>query len=162
MSLRDPSQWIGQFLVRPTAAAIALLTQLERMVDSVGNVPLRQSIEEPSPILMISLHVDASVGASTTKTGMRWFVPFPIEILSFQPACETAAGATGTVDLLVDGTSVLAAAVDVKTDLVVGKPTSIVDTAYEVDHGSYLQLSAASGSGGAMTGAVAVITFRRR
>lgn len=121
------------------------------------------------PIWAVTIPCANSVSAGATTHSAEYILPCDATIESFQPSADAAAGATGTVNGSHD--EVLAdtfvsfldggTAVDVKT----GAPSSVEATLdadkITLTKGTKVRISGTSGSGGALTGAKAIITFRR-
>jgi hypothetical protein len=167
MALYDTSGILGPATVRPSVASFALLADLERSQLSAGgstDVPLElyRPMVHPTPVATHTLQIVTSIPTTTTKTSVKWKLPFPIDLLEVQFGCETDASVTAApMDLLKNGTTVLAAPVDIVTSIQTPVPTGILTTAYQCEQGDTLQLSGSS-TGGTVVGAQVVITYRRR
>lgn len=130
---------------------------------------LDEMIKFPAPVEHIVLEATADASAGSTSDSYEWSPPYPIELLKFQGACISAAGATGTAKLQrkPSGGSyadVSNAAVDVKTTAGKFVTGDIVDTAGLdlVGTADTIKGVFTSGSGGALAGGKIIVYYRRQ
>lgn len=155
------SQWIGDFAVRvdgwdtPADRDKAYGT-LRRYDSSLGRVGHAEMHAKPASFFVIDLYIITAVAASGTGDSCRVTAPWPLTIWAADLGCETAAGATGTVDLYTDdGTtdgSILDAAEDVKTAAGTGRRVAPEADKEDVAYGTEIYIKGASGSGGTLVG----------
>jgi hypothetical protein len=159
----DNSSFIGNHSVAPSAAQVETMRRYD---SALGNVGTAKAAEAAGAII-IALGIFIPVPASTTKSSVRYKAPFPLDILAVEVGCEAAGGATGTVDVFTDDTvtdaSILSAAQDVKTAAGTStrrKPTTT--SVYQLDEGDEVYIKGASGAGGTLDGAQALLYCKRR
>lgn len=113
----------------------------------------------PACLFVWSLYILTTVGSSSSGSSCRVKPPRPLTIWAADLGCESAGGATGTVDLKTDdGTtdaSILNAAEDVKTGAGVSARVAPEDGSEDVAYGTEIYIVGASGSGGSLIGAQA-------
>lgn len=148
----------------PTPEDIATFRQMVPALNLPGiDVLLRAPLEK------IELNALGSASAGSTADTETWSPPFPIQIVSAQGVCVSAAGATGTFDLQVKPSggsfaTVLAAAVDVKTGAGVFQTGTVIDTddANLVETTGQIKGVFASGSGGALASGRVIVWYVRQ
>lgn len=164
----------GNHLKRPTATELATAANLE--TSQAAQVKARH-LEFPTPLFPITLQVP-SVSAGTDGYSPTWPIPFPVTVHGVDLGCNSAAGATGTMDVEVSAdngstwASIFAAAKDVKTAAgVMARYAPEADTGtttrnldYGVTSGTrvLLRVKGTSGSGGALAGGHGVLWLQQR
>lgn len=148
-----------------SADEIANLNTVERAFADMGSASTPLAIAKlakaAGAIQTTTLTLHGTVASGSTGSSMEWKPPFPVEVLEAQFACETSAGSASTATLRKNGTSILAAAVDIHTNLKRGQRATPEVTVNKVAYGDYLDLYASS-TGGALNGVSCIITWRRQ
>lgn len=120
----------------------------------------------PASFYQMDLYIITAVAISSTGDSCRLTAPWPLTIWAADVGTETAAGATGTVDIYTDDTvtdaSILDAPEDVKTAAGVGQRVAPEDGSEEVDFGTEIYIQGASGAGGTLVGGQAHLYCQRR
>lgn len=166
------TSWFGAFAKRPTAAELQAAEDLEH---SQASALKRKHIEYPVVMQCVSFQTPSASAGSDTYSPV-WPIPFSLSLIAADLGCNTAAGATGTMDVEVStdngGTwaSVFSAAKDVKTAAgtmaryAVNADTG--STSRDLTYGTgsstvLMRVKATSGSGGALAGGCGVLWFRQ-
>lgn len=109
----------------------------------------------PASFFVWSLYILTTVGASASGDSVKVKAPRPLTIWAADVGCESAGGATGTVDVKVANTSILDAAQDVKTGAGTVSRVAPEDGSEDVDYNATIHITGASGGGGSLVGAQA-------
>lgn len=162
MAQIDNSTFIGNHLVKPTEEQIETM---KRYDSALGNVQHAQHHNVPASAFAIPLVKVEPVPASSNANSLRVKLPFPVKVWAIDVGCEAAGGATGTVDVFADdGTtdaSILDAAEDVKTTAGTSVRIAPEEGSEELAAGTEVYLKGASGAGGTLDGAQAVLWVER-
>lgn len=118
----DNTAVIGPFAVRPTAytdglssgGALSQLDKLNQYDGALGNSGHDRMHYAPSSFFIWSHFVITDTN-NNAKESLIVAAPWPLTIWAADIGCESAAGSAGTIDIEVDGASILDAASDVKT-----------------------------------------------
>ncbi len=151
--------------IGPTTDEVAELKSAAAALQSPALLRLVSEL----PIWEVTIPCANSVSAGATTHSAEYILPCDATIESVQVSADAAAGATGTVNVSHDeaeaGTFVSCltggTAVDVKTGAPSSVEATLDSTKVTLTKGTKVRCSGASGSGGALTGAKAFITFRR-
>ncbi len=152
---------IGNFTARVARSAsedsaYGKLSRFDKAMESPGHAEMHAF---PASFFVWSLYILTEVAATTSGSSCRVKAPRPLTIWAADLGCESAAGATGTVDLKTDdGTtdaSILDAAEDVKTTAGTSSRVAPEDGSEDVAYGTEIYITGASGAAGALVGAQA-------
>lgn len=154
-------------------AAVALsapqAVNARNVAQAIQAPEIATAVISPAPIERIQLPIASSISAGASADSLVWSPPFPIDVISVEAGAAAAAGATGTVDVQIlplggSYATILSAPIDVKTTAGTFVTGTVVDTddRYKLETTGKIKAIAASGSGGALTGATVIIYFRRR
>ena len=159
----DNSAIIGDFSSRVEASsdegsAYGKLARYDRAQEGAGHAEMHRM---PAGVFAIVLTIETAVPAASSGSCARFKAPRPLTIWAAELSCESAAGATGTVDLLVDDgvtdASILDAAEDVKTGAGVSSRVAPEAGSQDVAFDSEIYITGASGAGGTLVGGRAIL-----
>lgn len=119
----------------------------------------------PPSFIVLDLYIITSVAAGSTGDSCRIKAPYPLQIQAIDLGCESAAGASGTMDVYTDdGTtdaSILDAPEDVQTTAGTAVRVAPEDAFEEVAYDTDIYVQGASGGGGVMVGGQAHLYCQR-
>lgn len=149
---------IGNFTSRVTRdsdedSAYGKLARYDKAMESPGHAEMHAF---PASFFVWSLYILTTVGASSSGSSCRVRAPRPLTIWAADVGCESAGGATGTIDLKTDDgstdASILNAAEDVKTAAGTCSRVAPEDGSEDVDYNTEIYITGASGGGGSLVG----------
>jgi hypothetical protein len=159
---------IGSFLCRPTGYGVdanGSENQIQRLADydkALGNAGHDRMHDIPASFYEIDMFV-LTPANNNTKVSASQAAPWPFTVWAADVACETAAGTTGTVDIMNGGVSILSAPKDVKTAAGVGqRVTPATAEQAEFAFGDLLSINQISGSAADMVGGQAHLYVQRK
>jgi len=164
------TQFIGSHTVRMTgwddpSDQDTQFGRLKRYDTALGSARHQELHKYPASFFVLNLYILTAVGASSTGDSCRMTAPWPFTIWAADVGCESAAGATGTMDVYTDDGSsdatLLDAPEDVKTAAGAGRRVAPEDGSEEVAYGTEVYIQGASGSGGTLVGGQAHIYCQR-
>lgn len=139
---------IGAHTSRMTPAQKATIGNYDR---ALGGVGLQHLLDVPASFFAIDLYVHTDAN-NNTKASCKIKAPRPLTIWAADVGCESAAGTTGTVDILVDDVSILNAAEDVKAAAGTCSRVAPEVDSENVAYNSTIHCTQTSGSAAAMVG----------
>lgn len=151
---------IGDFAIRPTEGDGSQIERLKNYDSAVGYAGHDRLHAMPPSFYQIDLVVLTSANNNTVRSA-GFKAPWPFTILAADVACETCAAVDGTVDVLVDGVSVLDAAESVKATLTTPKRVAPEDGSQDVDYDSEVYINQTATSAAAMVGGQAHMYVQR-
>lgn len=147
-----------------SADEIANLNRAERAFSDMGSASVPLAIAKlakaAGAIQTTTLVIHKQISSGGNANSFKWKAPFPLEVLEVQFGCEAAGGSAATATLRKNGTSMLAAAVDILAGLTTTVRANPETTTYQVAYNDALDLYATS-TGGTADGVSCVITWRR-
>lgn len=156
------SHIIGDFTARVTASAnedsaFGKLARYDRAQENAGHAAMHAF---PASFFVWFMAIFTAVPASDVGSSLKVKTPRPVTVWAADVGCESAAGATGTLDLRVDtptaaDASMIDAAQDVKTTAGTAVRLAPEDGKEDVPYNSLLYIKGASGAGGTIVGAQA-------
>ena len=163
MAELNNAQIIGAFTCRVEASsdgdsAYGKLARYDQAMESAGHAEMHRF---PASFFVWTMAIFTSVPDGGNASSLKVAAPRPLTIWAADLGCESAAGATGTVDLRVDpdgagaDASILDAAEDVKTAAGTASRVAPEDGSEDVGYGDVVYILGASGAGGVMVGAQA-------
>jgi len=159
MAEYNNSALIGSFSVKPTSTEKADLKRMDRAV--MEGVRHSEMHDMPASFMIWSMAIHTPVAASSTGNSLKVNAPWPLVILAADVGCESAAGASGTMDVYVAGASILDAPEDVKTTAGTAGRVAPEADSQGVPFGSEIFIQGASGGGGTLTGGQAHLYIQR-
>ncbi len=160
------TDWIGPEEVRPTGwddptEEDTQLHKLARYDSSLGRANHSALHAKPASFFVWSMFV-ITTATNNSKESLIVEAPWPVTIWAADVGCESAGGATGTVDIEVDGASILDAAEAVKATAGTAVRVAPEDGSEEVAYGQTINIVQAGGVGGDMIGGQAHLYCQRR
>lgn len=152
------AQIIGDFTCRVSRdsdgdSAYGKLQRYDSAMENPGHAEMHAF---PASFFVIDLYIITTVGAGASGSSCRMKAPRPLTIWAADVGCESAAGATGTIDLKTDdGTtdaSILNAPEDVKTAAGTCSRVAPEDGSEDVAFDTEIYITGASGGGGTLVG----------
>jgi len=156
------AQFVGDFsvAVEVSDTESSKYSKLRRNDGTLGYPGHAEMHAHPNSHFVVDL-VILTAANNNTKGSAGWKAPFPVRILAIDVAAETVADAAGTIDVKVDGASILDAPESVKATLTVPKRVLPEDGSEEVAYGSVITIEQTTGAGGNMVGGQAHILMQR-
>lgn len=136
------------------------LHKLNRYDKALGSAGHGQLHLRPASFFVWSLYLFTQPN-NDTKESMLVAAPFPLTIWAADVGCESAAGTAATLDIEVDGVSILDAPEDIKTGAGTGQRVAPEDGDEDVDYDSTINLSVVGTGAGAVVGAQAHLYAQR-
>jgi len=134
---------IGDFTVRPSSTQIALLKGYDQ---GLGNTGHHKFHEFPSSFYQVDLYVLTTANAGA-KESCKFQAPWPFTIWAADVGMETLAAGTATIDIEVDGVSILDAAEAVTATPLGAFRVAPEDGSEDVDYDSTVNIVQTQGGG---------------
>lgn len=158
-AIPSPS-WITNYKLlgdTPNADPGGVLFRAKNISTGLQAIALDQHIEIPASTFVLNFQPTSAPNASAVDSP-AFIAPFPFQIGEVQASCVTAAGTAATADLQVGASvaaaaSVLAAAIDIKTNLVTPQVTTPDKDKDLVEAGEFVQAVFTGTGAGALAGA---------
>lgn len=148
---------IGNFSVALTDAQVAKYTTME----GPNDLPEHGKFHNyPASFFCIDLYV-LTAANNNSEDSVLFDAPFPMTLWAADVGCEACAATTGTADILVDGTSVLDAAEDIKTTAGTCVRVAPEEDSQNIAYGDSIGLRVTAGSAAALTGGVGHLWVQR-
>jgi len=158
----DNSAVIGNFSARPTDDGDdSQIDRLRRYDPSLGSSLHHEMHRRPASFFVWSLYV-LTTANNNAKESAKVAAPWPLTIWAADVGCETCAATTGTVDIEVEGSSILDAAEDVKTGAGTCARVAPEADSEDVEYDETINIVQTAGSAADMVGGQAHLYCQRK
>lgn len=136
------------------------LHKLNRYDKALGSANHGRMHLRPSSFFVWSLYL-FTVPNNNTVESMLVNAPYPLTIWAADVGCESAAGTAATLDIEVEGTSILDAPEDIKTGAGQGQRVAPEDGSEDLEYDDSINLSVVGTGAGAVVGSQAHLYCQR-